>query len=258
MKLLITILVTFFAGMGAGLGTGFAGMSAAAVISPMLMTFLHVDPYMAVGIALSSDVLASAVSAYTYGKNKNLDIKNGLIMMGSVLAFTVVGSYLASLVPSTTMGNFSVFMTFLLGIKFIVKPVMTTKESMQGVSAKKRAVQSLICGIMIGLICGFVGAGGGMMMLLILTSVLGYELKTAVGTSVFIMTFTALTGAISHFAIGGQPDWLIFGLCVVFTLLWARIAALFANKATPKTLNRATGIILVILGIVVLSFSLFG
>lgn len=258
MKLLITILVTFFAGMGAGLGTGFAGMSAAAVISPMLITFLHVDPYMAVGIALSSDVLASAVSAYTYGKNKNLDIKNGLIMMGSVLEFTVVGSYLASLVPSTTMGNFSVFMTFLLGIKFIVKPVMTTKESMQGVSAKKRAIQSLICGIMIGLICGFVGAGGGMMMLLILTSVLGYELKTAVGTSVFIMTFTALTGAISHFAIGGQPDWLIFGLCVVFTLLWARIAALFANKATPKTLNRATGIILVILGIVVLSFSLFG
>lgn len=258
MKLLITILVTFFAGMGAGLGTGFAGMSAAAVISPMLITFLHVDPYMAVGIALSSDVLASAVSAYTYGKNKNLDIKNGLIMMGSVLIFTVVGSYLASLVPSTTMGNFSVFMTFLLGVKFIVKPVMTTKESMQGVSAKKRAIQSLICGIMIGLICGFVGAGGGMMMLLILTSVLGYELKTAVGTSVFIMTFTALTGAVSHFAIGGQPDWLIFGLCVVFTLLWARIAALFANKATPKTLNRATGIILVILGIVVLSFSLFG
>lgn len=258
MKLLITILVTFFAGMGAGLGTGFAGMSAAAVISPMLITFLHVDPYMAVGIALSSDVLASAVSAYTYGKNKNLDIKNGLIMMGSVLIFTVVGSYLASLVPSATMGNFSVFMTFLLGVKFIVKPVMTTKESMQGVSAKKRAIQSLICGIMIGLICGFVGAGGGMMMLLILTSVLGYELKTAVGTSVFIMTFTALTGAVSHFAIGGQPDWLIFGLCVVFTLLWARIAALFANKATPKTLNRATGIILVILGIVVLSFSLFG
>ena len=258
MKLLITILVTFFAGMGAGLGTGFAGMSAAAVISPMLITFLHVDPYMAVGLALSSDVLASAVSAYTYGKNKNLDIKNGLIMMGSVLIFTVVGSYLASLVPSATMGNFSVFMTFLLGVKFIVKPVMTTKESMQGVSAKKRAIQSLICGIMIGLICGFVGAGGGMMMLLILTSVLGYELKTAVGTSVFIMTFTALTGAVSHFAIGGQPDWLIFGLCVVFTLLWARIAALFANKATPKTLNRATGIILVILGIVVLSFSLFG
>lgn len=256
MQILITILVTFFAGMGAGLGTGFAGMSAAAVISPMLITFLGMDPYMAVGIALSSDVLASAVSAYTYAKNKNIDIKNGLIMMGSVLVFTVVGSYVSSLVPSATMGNFSVFMTFLLGIKFIVRPVMTTKEAMQGVSAKKRAIQSLVCGMLIGFICGFIGAGGGMMMLLILTSVLGYELKTAVGTSVFIMAFTAFTGAASHFAIGGMPDWTVWFLCVVFTLIWARIAALFANRATPKTLNRVTGVILVVLGIAVMCFNL--
>ena len=174
------LLVTFFAGMGAGLGTGFAGLSAAAVISPMLISFLGMEPYMAVGIALSSDVLASAISAYTYGKNKNLDIKNGILMMISVLIFTVVGSYVAKLVPSRTMGNFSVFMTLLLGIKFIVKPVMTTKEKMNETSAKKRAIQSIVCGILIGFICGFIGAGGGMMMLLILTSVLGYELKTAV------------------------------------------------------------------------------
>ena len=256
MELLLTIVVTFFAGMGAGLGTGFAGMSAAAVISPMLITFLHMDPYMAVGIALSSDVLASAVSAYTYHRNGNLDIKNGLIMMASVLVFTVVGSYVASLLPSATMGGFSVFMTFLLGIKFIVRPVMTTKESMAQVSAKKRAIQSVVCGVMIGFICGFVGAGGGMMMLLILTSVLGYELKTAVGTSVFIMTFTALTGAVSHFAIGGMPDPLTWVLCVIFTLIWARIAAVFANKAKPKTLNRATGVVLVILGAAIFLFSL--
>ena len=256
MTYLVQFIVCFIAGIGAGLGTGFAGMSAAAVISPMLITFLGMDPYMAVGIALSSDVLASAVSAYTYHKNKNLDVKNGLIMMASVLVFTVVGSWLASLLPSRTMGSFSVFMTFLLGVKFIVKPVMTTKEAMLSVSARKRVVQSIVCGILIGFICGFVGAGGGMMMLLILTSVLGYELKTAVGTSVFIMTFTALTGAISHFAIGGAPDWTVFWLCVVFTLVWARIAAVFANKATPRTLNRATGVVLVVLGAVVMLFKL--
>ncbi len=95
------------------------------------------------------------------------------------------------------------------------------------------------------------------MMLLILTSVLGYELKTAVGTSVFIMAFTALTGAVSHFAIGGVPDLLVCILCVAFTLLWARIAAVFANKAQPKTLNRVTGIVLVILGVAVFLFSAF-
>ncbi len=247
------LLICFIAGIGAGLGTGFAGMSAAAVISPMLITFLGLPAYEAVGIALASDVLASAVSAYTYGKNKNLDIKNGIVMMVTVLLFTLFGSWIASLVPNTTMGNFSVFMTLLLGIKFIVKPVMTTKESMAAVSGRKRMVQSVASGMVVGFICGFVGAGGGMMMLLILTSVLGYELKTAVGTSVFIMAFTAFTGAVSHFAIGGQPDMFCLIFCILSTLLWARIAAKFANKASAITLNRATGVVLAVLGAAILA-----
>lgn len=246
--MIIEFIVCFIAGIGAGLGTGFAGMSAAAVISPMLITFLGMPAYEAVGIALASDVLASAVSAYTYGKHKNLDIRNGLVMMFFVLCFTMVGSYVSSLVPNHAMGSFSVFMTFLLGVKFLVRPVMTTRETMEQVSPKKRIAQSVIFGSLIGFICGFIGAGGGMMMLLILTSVLGYELKTAVGTSVLIMTFTALTGAGSHFVMGGAPDWWILICCVASTFLWARIAARFANKASAATLNRVTGAVLVILG----------
>lgn len=246
------ILICMLAGAGAGFGTGFAGMSAAAVISPMLIAFLHVEPYTAVGIALASDVLASAASALTYKKNKNIDIKNGLVMMICVLLFTVVGSWTASLVPHTVMGNFSTVMTMMLGIKFIIKPVAVTKEAMMGVSKKKRIIQSVICGITVGFICGFVGAGGGMMMLLLLTAVMGYELKTAVGTSVFIMTFTALTGSVSHFSISGLPNIKYLLLCVGFTLLFALIAAKIANKADAKVLNRIVGAILLVLGTAIL------
>ena len=252
--MLVKVIVCIVAGLGAGVGTGLSGLSAAAVISPMLITFLGFDAYEAVGIAQASDVLASAASAYTYGKNKNLDIKNGLIMLASVLLFTLVGSFAASKVSGGTMGTFSVFMTLLLGIKFIVKPVMTTKERLEGKSRRAKILQSILCGVVIGFICGFVGAGGGMMMLLILTSVLGYELKTAVGTSVFIMTFTALTGAASHFLIdGSMPDLTALILCIVFTLVGAEVAARFANRAPAKTLNRVTGIVLAVLGAVMLT-----
>ena len=252
MEILYKFIVAFIAGIGAGLGTGFAGMSAAAVISPVLITFLNMPAYQAVGIALASDILASAVSTVQYWKNKNIDLKNGIIMMIAVLCFTLIGSYVASIVPNAVMGNFSVFMTVLLGIKFIVKPVMTTKEKMESVSKNKRIIQSIICGSIIGFICGFIGAGGGMMMLLILTSVLGYELKTAVGTSVFIMTFTALTGALSHFTIGGIPDITTLIFCVFSTLVFARVAAKYANKAEPKILNRITGVILALIGSIIL------
>lgn len=252
---IIQIIVCFFAGMGAGLGTGFAGMSAAAVISPMLIAFLDIPAYQAIGIALASDVLASAVSAYTYKRSGNLDVKNGVIMLIAVLVFTMVGSFVSSFVPNTTMGSFSMYMTLLMGIKFIVKPIMTTKETMTDTPHRQKIIKSIVCGAGIGFICGFVGAGGGIMMLIALTSILGYELKTAVGTSVFIMSFTAFTGAASHFVIDGIPDIPVLVLCVVFTLIWARVAAVFANKASPVVLNRVTGVVLTVLGIAIIIVS---
>ena len=153
------LIVCIVAGLGAGLGTGLAGLSAAAVVSPMLITFLHMPAYQAIGIALASDVLASGVSAWTYKKNKNIDIRHGVIMLISVLIFTLVGSFVSSLVPNGTMGGFSKVMTLFVGLKFIIRPIMTTKEVQANKSEKQKIQQSILCGVVIGFICGFVGAG---------------------------------------------------------------------------------------------------
>lgn len=252
MSLWAKILVCFLAGAGAGIGTGFAGMSAAAVIGPLLMTFLKIPVYDAVGIGLASDVLASAVSALTYRKNGNLDIRNSSILLASVLILTVIGSFTASFVPEQTMSGTMQIWMILIGLRFLLKPIMTTKEQLQQISRKRWVIQSVIGGVFIGFICGFVGAGGGMMMLFVLTTFLGYPLHVAVGTSVFIMAFTALTGGVSHFLIGGMPDVTCLILCVGFTLLWARIAAKLANRAPAKTLNRVVGCVLIVTSIVVL------
>lgn len=257
MDFLIKVIVCFLAGAGAGIGTGFAGMSAAAVVGPMLVAFLNVPAYDAVGIGLISDVLASAISAYTYKKNGNLDVKNSLPLMISVLLVTVVGSLVASFLPERAMGNTMQIALIIIGLRFLFKPVTTTKEQMAAVPPKEKMIKSILGGILVGFICGFVGAGGGMMMLFVLTSFLGYEMHMAVGTSVFIMAFTALTGGVSHFAIGGMPDITITVLCVIFTLLWARIAAYIANKANAKTLNRVVGIVMILTSIVILIVNQF-
>ena len=253
MSLGIKILVCFLAGLGAGVGTGFAGMSAAAVIGPMLITFLGVPAYQAVGIGLASDELASAVGAWTYKKSGNLDVKNSLVLLASVLCATVAGSLAAKLVPERAMSGTMQIAMIVLGLKFIVKPVVTTKEQMLEQSRKSRIIKSVFGGVAIGFICGFVGAGGGMMMLFVLTSFLGYEMHVAVGTSVFIMSFTALTGGISHFIIGGMPDVLCLVLCVGFTLICSLIAAKIANKADAKVLNRVVGAVLIVTSVVILA-----
>ena len=254
MEVWIEIIVCAFASLGAGLGTGFAGMSAAAVISPMLITFLGVPAYQAIGIALASDVIASAVSAYVYGKNKKLDIKNGLLLLASVLFFTSIGSVVSSHVGNTGLGLFSVFMTFVVGIQFLLNPY-PGKLRFQNLQGAKRLLLTLASGAVIGFICGFVGAGGGMMMLIVLTVVLGYELKTAVGTSVFVMAFTALTGAAEHFIIGGVYDWYLLGLCVILTCFFAQIASHFANRSSEVVQKRMTGGVLTALGIAMMLFT---
>lgn len=253
MDVFIKILVCFLAGAGAGIGTGFAGMSAAAIIGPMLITFLGVPAYQAVGIGLASDVLASAVSAWTFKKNDNLDVKNSLVLLITVIVVTVIGSYIATFFPEQTMSGVMQIALIIIGLKFILKPVTTTKEQMLTVDKKQRIIKSIIGGIVIGLICGMVGAGGGMMLLLVLTSFLGYEMHMAVGTSVFIMTFTALTGSVSHFAMGEFPDVACLLLCMLFTLIWARIAAVIANKANAKTLNRVVGVVMIVTSIAILT-----
>ena len=250
---LITILVCFIAGAGAGIGTGFAGMSAAAVIGPMLITFLGIPAYDAVGIGLISDVLASAVSAYTYKKSGNLDIKNSLPLLISVIIVTMIGSFVASFLPEQAMSGTMQIALIIIGLRFLLKPVTKTREQLEESSPKDRLIKAIVGGVVVGFICGFAGAGGGMMLLLVLTSFLRYPMHLAVGTSVFIMAFTALTGGISHFMIGGMPDAICLVLCVVFTLLWARIAAKIANKADAKTLNRVVGIVMIVTSIVILA-----
>lgn len=253
MDIFVKILVCFFAGAGAGIGTGFAGMSAAAVIGSMLVTFLDIPAYQAVGIGLISDVLASSVSAWTYHKHGNLDIKNSIPLILSVLSITAVGSYVASFLPEQTMSGSMQIAMIIIGLRFLLKPVNNTREQMATQDKKSRIIKAIIGGCIVGFICGTVGAGGGMMLLFVLTTFLGYEMHIAVGTSVFIMAFTAFTGGVSHFVIGGLPDTWCLILCVFFTFVWAQIASVIANKASAKTLNRVVGVVMIVTSVVILA-----
>lgn len=245
------IIVCLVAGIAAGIGTGFAGMSAATIISPMLVTLLGVNVYTAIGIALASDILASAISAYNYKKNKNIDIKNSKNLFISILVFTIVGTITSKYISIEVMDNITLYASIILGINFIIKSFNKPKKyKFIKCSETIKKILPIICGMIIGFICGFVGAGGGIMMLILLTVVLDYDLKNAVGTSVFIMTFTALIGSASHFCITSSfPSLTMLSVCVLATFISSLIASKIAINVDNKILYQITGSILIILGI---------
>ena len=246
------------AALGAGVGTGLAGLSAATVMVPMLFVLCpsfsgETGAYQATAIALASDILGSAVATWTYAKHKNIDLKRGWLIMTCILVMCTVGSYVAFIVGNVVLGAFTLFLTFCIGIRFLVKPDTSRKNPVEK-GAKlgwKGVILSLVCGIPIGFGTGFVGTGGGMMMLIVLTAFFGMELKTAVGTSTFIMTFTALIASVSHILIHPAivlEKWDVMLVCIVVATIASLVSARFANRVKNRTVGLVTGAVLTLLG----------
>ncbi len=253
-----TIIVCICAGFGAGTVAGLAGISTATVVSPLLIALLGFNAYEALGISLASDVLASGLSAAVYAKRGNVDFRRAMWVLLPAAVFTVLGSLVGYATPNGFLAVVSIGGTIVIGLKFLIKPVPDQNSSLSIVKgeAKMRAGH-IVMGVCIGAICGFSGVGGGMMMLLVFTAVLGYDLKRAIGTSIFIMTFIALLGAISHFAFIGQTNIRILLLCMASALVGAFLASKYANYVRGKSLNIAVGVCLTVMGILLFIIHFF-
>ncbi|MDC0558812.1 sulfite exporter TauE/SafE family protein [Candidatus Izimaplasma bacterium] len=241
------ILIYLIGGILAGMATGLVGLSAATIIAPLFATFLGMDPFVAVGIALASDVFASAISSGHYIKNKNINLKDAYLLGGIILAFVILGSILSQNTNPYNLNSTLNIFVVILGIRFLVYPVKDRGSSKIMQLKRYKIPQIIIWGIVIGLISGFFGAGGGLSILAVLTMLLGYGLKNGVGTSVFIMTFVALVGAITHFVVKDTIP-----LAVVITsisaLVGANFASMYANKINEVKLNRVIGVFLILFG----------
>jgi len=246
------------ASVGAGVGTGLAGLSAATVMVPILIVLCpsfatETGAYQATAIALASDILGSAVTTLTYIRHKNINMKKGWLMMACIIFMCSVGSYAAWKAGNVVLGTFSLFLTFCIGIRFLIKPDAGEKNILQHQSNLdwKEILISLFFGLTIGFGTGFVGTGGGMMMLVVFTLFLGMDHKTAVGTSTLIMTFTALIASISHILIHPaivMERWDVLLICMFAATVSSLYSARFANRVSNKTVGIATGIVLTVLG----------
>ncbi len=246
------------AALWAGVGTGLAGLSAATVMVPILMVLCPAfsgenGVYQATAIALASDIFGSAVTAFTYARHGNMDLKRGRVMMVCVLLMCTVGSYAAYIAGNVVLGNFSLFLTLCIGIRFLVKPdTGSRRPSVRGARLDGKAVAwSLFFGLTVGFGTGFVGTGGGMIMLIVFTVFLGMDQRTAVGTSTFIMTFTALIAAVSHILIHPAivlEKWDMLLLCMTVATSASLLSARFANRMKNRTVGLATGGVLTVLG----------
>lgn len=241
-------------GFGAGVVTGLAGASAATIVNPVLVMFGNVHAYTAITIALFTDVFASSASAYTFWKNGNIDLKKGFFVTIFVVTGSIIGSYVSTFVSSESLGLVSILSIILVSINFLKRSIRMQKEE-EGILEKQeqkvyfqnhKTTAIVGFGLFVGFLCGFVGAGGGLMILVMLSSILGMDTKTGVGTSVLVMTFTALSGGIAHLAnityVAPIDSLSVLVISILISaclgIVGAKIAATFANKTKEYNLLR--------------------
>lgn len=248
---IMEIVLYIIGGLLAGIATGLIGLSAAVIIAPLFATILGMDAYVAIGIALASDIFASATSSINYIKHKNIDLKHSWVLFVSVIVAAIIASYLSKdMNPYNMSATINVFV-LILGLRFLIYPLDKERKAKRIPFGRYVIFSSIFFGVIIGIICGYFGGGGGLSLLAVLTLLYKYDFKKAVGTSVFIMTFTALVASTTHIIIE-STEWLPLIITSVSAFIGANVASSYANKINLKVLNYTIAGFLIIYGIVLI------
>lgn len=258
------ILVLLVAGLGAGVVTGLLGASAAMVAAPIIIIFLGSDfgysAFVAVGISLAIDVFASTVTAYNFNKNKHIRLKPTLLILLFSILGAFAGSYFSSTFHSGILSHVMGVVIVLTGIHLMRRDINKEVKFFKGeIGLRKKFIKLIFmafAGFFIGFFAGFVGTGGGIALLLILTLFLGYRIHGAIGTSVFVMVFIALSGAVGHIVYG---DFKLYSVLIasVAGMIGAYYTSKYANKTSEEKLNKIGGFVILLLGLFLLAQQIF-
>ncbi len=249
---MIESLIFILAGFVTGIITGIIGASSIVAFIPIILLFLDYDAFSLIGVSLALDVFVALVVFLMYTKYHHIKFKIGIFLSIFAVIGAVVGSYLSFLAPQGPLFAITGLVIIFTGFgifrrKRKFKPVTKLEFNFSLKSLKFWLAIFLAFGV--GLVGGGLGAAGGISLLLLLILLFRFEIHEAIGTSVFVMFFIALAGSLTHFYyIDFSFPLLIFAIAggIIGAILSARLANFFKEE----TLNKVSGMILIILGLV--------
>ena len=254
--------MTFFEfsllGLLIGYITGITGASGVLIMVPILSTFLDLPLHVILGTSLLVDVIVSTSVSFAYAHAKNIDIKGILwVLVGTILGSQIGSFFVVSI--SKVFINFALVIGMIFfGIKMwksgfskYKAPVVPEKISFY----LKTPIGMILSGLVVGLATGIFGAGGGLTVFIILYSFLKFPIKKAVGTSSFIMLFTALSGVVGY-AQNGNIDFYLGIVVGVSAAIGGMISSIMANRMNETFLSRIIGVFFIFFALVMFTLKI--
>ena len=237
-----------------GVSLGLLGSGGSIITVPVLVYLIGQDERLAIAGSLFVVGNIALAGSLQYVRSKLIDWRNVVIFGIPGMVGTYLGAVIAAYVPGVV--QLVIFaLVMLLASWMMLRPVALTDEPHEAREAWKIAGD----GLFVGVITGFVGVGGGFLIVPALVLLGGLTIHNAVATSLVIIALKSYSGFYKYIDVLEAEqlalDWRTLMIVTVLGVLGSHVGARYAKKMPQAKLKRWFGYFLILMGLYILARS---
>lgn len=253
----------YLASIFIGIALGLIGGGGSILTVPVLVYLFSIDAVLATTYSLFIVGTTSVVGSFSYFKKGLVNIKTAIVFgVPSIISVFLTRTYIVPAIPHEifSVGSFIVTKNILMMLFFAVLMIFASysmikkdKPATEGTQQKKAFNYPLVFmeGLFIGAVTGFIGAGGGFLIIPALVNLLKLPMKTAIGTSLLIISTNSLIGflfSLSHTSI----HWQFLLIITLIAIIGILIGSFLSTKIDGKKLKPAFGWFVLVMGVYII------
>ena len=251
------IILGFCLAFFVGFIMGLVGAGGSIVSSAIMIYLFHLSPVLATSYSLFTVACISLVGSIRYHQLRLIDVKLGLLFsIPAVILIYFMRRVIMPQIPNQLFSIGSIAITknlmILLGFAIIMIVVSTTMLRKTGPIPKSSHINYtniLLTGSMVGFLTGFIGIGGGFIIVPSLIFILGLDVKKAIGTSLFIIAINTTVGFIVDILTTVYFDWSFLAIYISITIAGMLTGTLLFGHLNNKWIKKAFAYVVLIIGV---------
>ncbi|CUS77544.1 hypothetical protein JGI7_00122 [Candidatus Kryptonium thompsonii] len=241
------LFVEILIGLSIGFLSGFFGLGGSSIATPLLKLFANVKPVYALATPLLVALPSAISGAVVYYRNNHVDFKLAKLTVISGFPFVIVGAVLTRFVSGKFLMISTGLFIFLISLSFVFRRKLFNEQTTV-VSWHYKNLRNFVLGASVGLVSGFLANGGGVILVPVYVKIFKLDIKDAFGTSLFVVPFFAVPGAITHFILG-HIDLKLFLILALSAIPLANLSAKVAVRLKSENLEIAYGVFILLFSI---------
>jgi len=254
-------IIGYLASIIIGLSLGLIGGGGSILAVPILVYLFNVHPEQATSYSLFIVGLTSMIGSYSHYRLGNLKIKSALVFaVPSILSLLFIRKMVLHLIPDTLffINEFEITKNLLIMVVFAFLMIATSVSMIKKSKPQLETVEInfkmlAIIGLFVGLIIGFLGAGGGFLIIPALLFFANLPMKQAVGTSLFIIFINSLIGFGGDLLGGVHLDFQLLFIISIMAIIGLFIGTQLSKKIDGAKLKPAFGWFVLVMGIYIIA-----